>query len=422
MQSVSFLKLRVVGYWKRFRQWGFHGVYTFLATKYKKLKRDRRILALSSRPYPKPIRGITLVGTFSKSNSFSKVMRDLAYALKQAGVPYQILDLSEDRDTVSEKELSEIVAPQKDVHLCKYTHVLEMEDCPLPADAPVKRSRICFWEFDTGLIEEFPSLLSCREIVGMSDYNCEVFRKLLPPSISVRKILYPFRANIPNLEAQAVIRGRYGLDADDFVVFFNFDFESWVGRKNPEGVMRAFAQAFRDVANAKLVFKTMNARKYQDQLCSLERMAATLGIDDRFITINTYIPTADLYGLTNACDVYLSLHRGEGFGLGIAEAMSLGKPVVVTDYSSTTEFCNRDNAFVVPCKIVSVPKDNAPHPNYLFVKTWAEPDLDVAAAHLRRLYEDKDLRKRIGEKGRTFIASRFSIDSFRKSIETFLNG
>lgn len=421
MQIMLFFRLKVVGYWKRFRKWGFHGIYTFIVSKCHKVRRDARIRALSPKPYPTPIRGFTLAGTFSQCNSLSKVMRDLAYALKQIGIPYQILDLSEERNDVSVKELSEIITLQKDIHLCKYTHLLEMEDCPLPSDAPVKRSRICFWEFDTGLVEAFPSLLNCREIVGMSDYNCEVFRKLFPPSISVRKLLYPFRVDIPNLESPDIIRERYGIGKHDFVVFFNFDFGSSTDRKNPEGAMRAFSLAFKDIPGTKLVFKTMNSRLFKNRVDALWNLAVTLGIKDQFVTINNYISTADLYGLTNACDVYLSLHRGEGFGLGIAEAMAMGKPVVVTDYSSTTEFCNIGNALVVPYKMVATPQNEETHPNYLFVKKWAEPDVYVASKDLRLLYEDRSLRNKLGECGKAFVAEHFSIDRFKDSVDSFLD-
>ena len=154
---------------------------------------------------------------------------------------------------------------------------------------------------------------------------------------------------------------------------------------------------------------------------SKELLAKAMGgIDDRFMTINSYIPTADLYGLTNACDVYISLHRGEGFGLGIAEAMSLGKPVIVTDYSSTTEFCNKGNAILVPYKVVSVPQNATFHPNYLFVKKWAEPDICAAAKGLKRLYDEPEYREQLGKKAKTTIEEYFSLGNFKDSVMAFL--
>ena len=137
--------------------------------------------------------------------------------------------------------------------------------------------------------------------------------------------------------------------------------------------------------------------------------------------IDNYIPQHDIYGLTEACDVYLSLHRGEGFGLGIAEAMSLAKPVVVTDYSSTTEFCNISNSIPVPCTIVKVPDDMHDHPCYHAVKEWAEPNIDAAAKSLVKLYESQDLRRSIGAAAQTFMRDHFSLANFKRSIEEFLS-
>ena len=86
------------------------------------------------------------------------------------------------------------------------------------------------------------------------------------------------------------------------------------------------------------------------------------------------------------------MHRGEGFGLGIAEAMSLGKPAVVTDYSSTTEFCNSNNSIPIPCKAVAVNRNQIDHPCYLAVKEWFEPDINAAANALSKLQKDSELQ------------------------------
>ena len=102
--------------------------------------------------------------------------------------------------------------------------------------------------------------------------------------------------------------------------------------------------------------------------------------------------------------------------------MTLGKPVVVSDYSASTEFCNADNALLVPCHIVPAVWTESVQPNYnLFVKEWGEPDIDIAAKHLKHLYEDPILRMRLGENGKEFIAKHFSIDNFRQSVNALLD-
>ena len=255
----------------------------------------------------------------------------------------------------------------------------------------------------------------------MSDFNAAHFRSVLPPQTTVTKLLYPFHTQSDDLEDSRAIRARYGIGLEDFVVFFNFDFGSSYYRKNPEGSMRAFAKAFADVPNTRLVFKTMNARNHPVLLAQAEALANELGIANRITMIHIYIPERDLLGLTNSCDVYLSLHRGEGFGLTLAEAMAMGKPVVCTDWSSTTEFCKPGCTLPIPYRIVPVPVNQVDHPCYAHVKEWAEPDIDAAANALRMLLDNVELRHEIGENARASISQQFSIGNFRRSIESFLD-
>ena len=133
--------------------------------------------------------------------------------------------------------------------------------------------------------------------------------------------------------------------------------------------------------------------------------------------ITEYLTERDLYSLTNACDVYVSLHRAEGFGLGIAEAMSLGKAVIATDYSATTEFCRPGTALLVPFKMVS--NDEQGFAGRIG-DSWAEPDVDAAARALRCLYDNPQLRNDLGNRAKAFICDYFSIENVRRSVESFL--
>ncbi len=407
--------------WIKFKKWGIKGIITFITSKLYERQKIKAILSLAPKPYPKPIRGFTLIGKFQNSNSLSKVMRDFAVALHDIGIPFQTIDLSASEMPIPPTEYSDILTSPDEVHLYKFTHIIGMEDFKIPIRTNIKYSRLFFWEFDSGFTEAFPSLFSYREIVGMSDFNYEIFARAFPKNITVKKILYPFRFNIPMLESPSFIRSKYNLNVNDFIVFFNFDFASCPERKNPIGAVKAFAQAFRNIPDAKLVFKTMNAELFPNELQYLYKTAQDENIKDRFITINDYIPISELYSLTNTCDVYISLHRGEGFGLGIAEAMSLGKAVVVTDYSSTTEFCNDHNAILVPYIKSPIPKSGINHPNYLFVKEWADPNIEAAANGLKLLYEDPTLRKKLGDSARDFINNHFSQENFKKSVNEFLD-
>jgi len=205
------------------------------------------------------------------------------------------------------------------------------------------------------------------------------------------------------------------------MVFFNFDYASSYYRKNPEAILQAFRKAFSESDNAVLVFKTIRAKACKAMSDQLHALAEKLALSSRLITIDDFIPQEDLVNLTNASDAYISLHRGEGFGLGIAEAMTLGKPVIVTDYSATTEFCNAENAMLVPYKMVPVRPDQIDVDPYKYVTSWAEPDIDAAAKALRRLYEDPQLRATLVNNAQAFISNYFSVENFKKSVESFLD-
>lgn len=408
-------------YLAKLRTWGLKGAFNFFIDKIHD-HQLRSFLTDNARKHPiSPVRGITLVAQFGARFSLSKTMRDLAFSLKAAGIPFQTLDIGR-RPEVPDEELAGILTPRSEFRTLKYTHVIEMFGSPFPDMPQINRGTIVFWEFESGLLEFRPSLASARKLIAMSDFNLEVFEKLLPSTADFGKILYPFRFEPGLLTPSVGIRKRLHLDAEDFLVFFNFDYNSSFSRKNPDGAIRAFARALAGKPNAKLVFKTMHVQEHPKEATTLHALADQLNVGSQFVTVDDYLSTQDLYSLTSACDVYLSLHRGEGFGLGIAEAMFLGKPVVVSNYSATTEFCKPDCSLPIPCKMAPPRPAQLDHPCYLAVKKWAEPDIDVAARALRRLYDESELRTRLGTRAAQFIREHFSLDSFKASVDAYLDG
>ena len=401
---------------RKLRVWGIKGVLGYI---------PRRIGAFRFRSFLRknykrhssttPQRGITVIAPISMGYSNSKTVRDFLYALKASGIPFQSLDINTRHDVIT-SDYADILTPLPDFNIRKYDHVVEMFRSPLPDGMVPCRARIAFWEGEHGLLETFPYLKSADPVIAMSDFNYTDFRNELPPETPVFKILYPLQRVSADMDDQQATRARYGIGKDDFVVFFNFDLGSFF-RKNPIGAMRAFSQALGTVPKAKLVFKLNLAKDFPERIDMLKAEAAKLGILDKLILVTGYIPRKDVYGLTNACDVYISLHRAEGFGIGVAEAMQLGKPVIVTDYSSTTEFCNADNAIPIPYRLV--PIQNGEY--FAAMQAWADADVDAAAAALRKCHDNAVYRAEIGRKGKAFVEEHFSTANFRKSVEAFLD-
>src|SRR5207244_13426384 len=155
-------------------------------------------------------------------------------------------------------------------------------------------------------------------------------------------------------------KSEIGLDPDRFTFLYIFDANSSIERKNPDGVIAAFAQAFSADDKVQLLLKVSNAhrRDHRQKLRQLASLAARSGLDIRFLPVN--YSYRQLLRLLSAADCYVSLHRAEGFGYTCAEAMAYAKTVIATNYSATVEFMDTERAFLVVSRECSVPVADCP--------------------------------------------------------------
>ena len=411
--------MTAIDYIRRVVRYGSKGVALWLRIKLNDYRHRRFFLRNAKCLNAKPQRGVTLVGPFAGSGSLSKVMRDLLFSVHDTGIPFQAYSTS-GNDDLAKSGFASMITPPEDFKINKYSLIIDLFDGVVPDAIACRHANIVFWEFEDGFLPVYPTFTKKTEVIGMSDFVVKTMQRELPPSVKVSKLLYPFRPSFGVLPSRKEMRSRFGIPEEAFAVFFNFDFSSGFNRKNPDGAMRAFAEAFHNDQQAVLVFKTNNSSRFPGRVEDLSRLADELGIADRFIMIHSYISNVEIYGLTGSCDVYLSLHRGEGFGLGVAEAMAMGLSVVVSDYSSTTEFCNANNSILIPCRVVRPAREQIDHLTYTYVTKWAEPDISLAADALRRLRSDVALRTRIQDRAKRDIAEHFSISNFKASLEALL--
>jgi glycosyltransferase involved in cell wall biosynthesis len=174
------------------------------------------------------------------------------------------------------------------------------------------------------------------------------------------------------------------------------------------GAVEAFRRAFGTRSDRQLVLKATNPQAAPADYARLLQAIAALPnarIDDR------KLPRADNYALIASADIVLSLHRSEGLGMVMAEAMCLGRPVVATAWSGNMEFMDKQSAALVPATLVT--PDDPTGEFTLSGAKWADPDLDVAAAHLRQLADDPAARAALGEAGRRMVRSRLTADGLR---------
>jgi glycosyltransferase involved in cell wall biosynthesis/SAM-dependent methyltransferase len=190
---------------------------------------------------------------------------------------------------------------------------------------------------------------------------------------------------------------------DGFTFLFIFDFFSTLQRKNPLGLVEAFKRAFAPGEGPHLLLKSFNGDYKPDRLAQLRRAAEDrpdVHIVDRFVS------EAERAALMARCDAYVSLHRAEGFGLTLGEAMALGKPVIGTGFSSNLDFMTQANSYLVDYEMTRVGPDGE---NYPAEGRWAEPDLDHAAALMREVWEDQAEARARGARAQRDIAEGFSV-------------
>jgi len=167
----------------------------------------------------------------------------------------------------------------------------------------------------------------------------------------------------------------------DFIFFFFFDYLSIFERKNPLGLIEAFRCAFDGRPGVHLCIKTINRHFAEAEAAKLQEAAARVpGVSIR----DGHVPPETMGAMLHACDAYVSLHRSEGLGLGMAQAMALGKPVVATGYSGNMDFMTPANSFPVGFRMERLERDYGP---YARGNVWASPDLDEAARLMRAVVE-----------------------------------
>jgi FkbM family methyltransferase len=180
---------------------------------------------------------------------------------------------------------------------------------------------------------------------------------------------------------------------------FAFDHNSVFERKNPLGVITAFQRAFPGREAVQLVIKSINGERHPGDR---ERLRAAAAADPRIELVEHYLAADEVAKLFRTADCYVSLHRCEGFGLTIAEAMAHGLPVIATDYSGSSEVLPPAAGWLVPASLVDV---GPGHPPYPADAHWAQPDLDAAAAAMRVMVTDPQEAARRGAAGRAHVAA-----------------
>lgn len=352
--------------------------------------------------------GVNLAGYLSSELGVGEAARQLARALSARKLPHAEIDLP-----VAESELKAAlgsIASENhpfDVNLlCVNADMLPAVARVLPATFFQQRhtAGLWFWE-----VEHFPerwheSFKYLDEVWTASEFVAEALRPVAPVPVSTIRV--------PVTPAEPADADRESLSMPEgFCFLFVFDFRSVLRRKNPLGAVEAFRWAFKPGEGASLLIKTVGAEKRPEDAAQLTAAAAEHSDVHLFDGV---LPAEEKNAMIAACDCYLSLHRSEGLGLTMAEAMYFGKPVIATGYSGNLDFMNPDNSYLVDYDLEQIGDGAAP---YSPQARWAEPHLEHAAQLMREVFENQEEATRKGEQASASIRTTHSPEAAGAVLE-----
>jgi len=344
--------------------------------------------------------GLALIGYLRTESGVGEGARRAYRALEEAGVDVEAVAVG--TGGTFKDDIDETPVVGRSLKRANLLHVnadqMLILDRLVPRAQTDGRYAIGFWAWE---LERFPDAWSpafdrVDEIWTPSAFVARAVGA--KTALPVRVMPHPVEPPRP----ASLSRADFGLPEEGFIALAAFDLNSYRTRKNPEGAVAAFRRAFEGVSDARLVVKMHGAAHDAKERAFVH----ALGAEDPRIMIEDRVMDRAVYAaLQSVCDVYVSLHRSEGFGLNLAECMALGKPVVATGYSGNMEFMDEAVSVVVPYSMIDLQPGDYP---FAEGQKWADPDVAFAADALARLAADPSAARALGEKGRQRIEERLA--------------
>lgn len=347
--------------------------------------------------------GVSLIGDMHRGSGLGEASRANLRCLKYVGIPTQEVPMTDEQllnFNGSNKIMLIHTNPDQLDRICQL----------LPTQQWRGKYVIGEWVWEQEELPNWwvPYLDIFDEIWTPSGFAASAIRK------STNKIVRVLPHTVEPICDEKWHRAAFGLPDDIFLCLVTFDYHSVIARKNPEGAIKAFCQAFADCKDR--VGLVLKARNTPPEV--IQQLQNELKDWPHVFCLTEDYTKEQVNSLIRSVDVYISLHRSEGFGLVLAEAMYLGTPVVATNWSGNTEFMNSDVACMVKASLVTLQKDELP---FLKGSRWAEPNIDEAAYYLRKLYDDPRWRIEITEHAKEYVRKRLSVPAVSEQMKEYLS-
>lgn len=357
--------------------------------------------------------GVNIVGYIAAELGVGEGARSFARGAVGGGIPYSVIDVGYQSENM-QRDKSALEAAVNDKFPIDIVYV-NADQTPRTLEylrqlGHKSSLRIGYWhweqpELPLSYLNAFDEL---TEVWVPSAFVQDAVAKISPVPVFKVPHVIDFKTT------KGVTRGDFGLPANGFAVLLMYDFHSYQYRKNPEASLAAFRLAAANRQDAFLVVKTINADKYPEKYAALKRSVADL---KNVVFVDRFLTRQEVYDLESVCDCLISLHRAEGFGLGPAEMMYLGKPVIATGWSANMEFMTPMNSFPVNYELKILEHAVGVYESGQY---WAEADVGHAAEIIERLLAERDLAKEIGDRAAKSIRAQLSPEEIGKQYRSRL--
>lgn len=345
--------------------------------------------------------GVNLIGYARGQLGIGEDVRMAALACESAGIPFSIYNIEPGADVAQNDNSADHHVSDQLPYPINIFCTTGMETARLAASDGMRlfQDRYCIgywpwelprwpdeWQHAYKLVDEVWA--STHFAQAAFEHNSPVPVRCMPMAVETGPVA-------------DVDRARFGLPEDAFLFVFAFDFLSSMHRKNPQACLEAFQQAFPPTdSGVGLVVKVMRPA---DDNPAWQQLLHQVRLDPRIQIVDEVLDRPEVMALFRACDCFVSLHRAEGFGRGLAEAMLLEVPVIATGWSGNADFCTTNTAALVDYRLVPLQPGEYPFGEG---QEWADADIRKASEQMRRVRQDRAYRERLTENGKALCKSR----------------